>query len=92
MPQPILFPGEERSNAVRTNIAAHEPLAMRTFTPSQAVFGRSAGPFHVTPEGRRLYDFSSGVLVSNLGHNPRRWLQRFARYLQWTPDMLFGTP
>src|SRR5262249_41144907 len=34
-------------------------------------------------EGRRLYDFTSGVLVSNLGHNPRSWMQRFQRYLSW---------
>ena len=32
------------------------------------------------------------VLVANLGHNPRRWLQRFAKYAGWTPEMLFGTP
>lgn len=92
MPQPIQFPGENRSNAVRQVVAQHEPLALRTYTPSQAVFARSAGVFHYTPEGRKLYDFSSGVLVANLGHNPRRWLQRFAQYMQWQPDMLFGKP
>ena len=54
----------------------------RTFTPSQAVFAKSRR-FHWTPEGRRLYDFSSGVLVTNLGHNPTRWLKRFFDYLGW---------
>ena len=39
--------------------------------------------FHWTPEGRRLYDFTSGVLVANLGHNPRRWQHRFSEYLHW---------
>jgi 4-aminobutyrate aminotransferase-like enzyme len=92
MSQSIQFPGETRSNAVRQVVSQHEPLALRTFTPSQAVFSHSAGVFHVTPEGRRLYDFSSGVLVSNLGHNPRRWMQRFAKYMGWSPEMLFGTP
>jgi 4-aminobutyrate aminotransferase-like enzyme len=92
MPPAIQFPGESRSNAAREAVARTEPLALRTFTPSQAVFAKSAGVFHYTPEGRRLFDFSSGVLVSNLGHNPRRWLQRFAKYAGWTPDMLFGTP
>jgi 4-aminobutyrate aminotransferase-like enzyme len=60
-----------------------EPRSQRTFTPTQAVLARSAGVFHWTPEGRRLYDFSSGVLVSNLGHNPASWMRRFSGYLGW---------
>jgi 4-aminobutyrate aminotransferase-like enzyme len=90
MPQPIQFPGEERSNAARAQLTAGEPAALRTFTPTQAVFAKSAGAFHFTPEGRRLYDFTSGVLVSNLGHNPRRWMQRFALYMGWKPEHLTG--
>ena len=92
MSAPIQFPGEVQSNACREKITRSEPQALRTFTPSQAVFHRSAGIFHTTPEGRKLYDFTSGVLVANLGHNPRRWLQNYAKYLGWTPEMLFGTP
>lgn len=92
MSAPIQFPGEVQSNICREKITRSEPLALRTFTPSQAVFHRSAGIFHTTPEGRKLYDFTSGVLVANLGHNPRRWLQRYTKYLGWTPEMLFGTP
>ncbi|MEX0585382.1 MAG: hypothetical protein WD176_01970, partial [Pirellulales bacterium] len=90
MPQPIQFAGEERSNAARAALATGEPAALRTFTPTQAVFARSAGTFHFTPEGRRLYDFTSGVLVSNLGHNPRRWMQRFTQYMGWKPEHLTG--
>lgn len=88
MNQPIQFPNEDRSNAARRTIATKEPLALRTYTPSQAVFAKSAGPFHWTPEGRRLYDYSSGVLVSNLGHNPRNWLKRFFDYLGWNTAAL----
>ncbi|NOX57014.1 MAG: aspartate aminotransferase family protein [Planctomycetes bacterium] len=84
MVTPIQFPGEERSNAARRVVAEHEAVGLRTYTPSQAVLARSAGVFHWTPEGRRLYDFTSGVLVSNLGHNPRRWFRRFAEYLGWS--------
>ncbi len=84
----VHFEHEPRSNEVRTSIASHEPHSLRTFTPSQAVLARSAGVFHWTPEGRRLFDFTSGVLVANLGHNPRRWLKRFADYLGWTPEAL----
>src|SRR6187549_1578412 len=91
MPKPIEFPREDQSNAVRQTIATKEPYALRTFTPSQAVLAKSAGCFHWTPEGRRLYDYSSGVLVSNLGHNPKRWMQNFARYMGWGPEILSGS-
>lgn len=74
---------EARSNAEREQIARVEPKSLRTYTPTQAVLAKSAGVFHWTPEGRRLFDFSSGVLVANLGHNPVRWMGRFVEYLGW---------
>ncbi|HEY2837561.1 MAG TPA: aspartate aminotransferase family protein [Pirellulales bacterium] len=73
--------GEERSNELRRRSAQVEPRALRTFTPSLAVIDRSAGSYHWTPEGRMLADFSSGVLVANLGHNPTRWWLRTLEYL-----------
>jgi 4-aminobutyrate aminotransferase-like enzyme len=86
----IVFSGEDRSNASREVVASQEPVALRTFTPSQAVFVKSAGVFHWTAEGRRLYDFSSGVLVANLGHNPKSWAKRLVDYLGWTPEIFDG--
>src|SRR5205809_4789931 len=77
---------EASSNAARDVVARLEPRALRTFTPTQAVIAHSAGIYHWTPEGRRLYDFTSGVLVSNLGHNPTSWLRRFAKYMDWPAD------
>jgi 4-aminobutyrate aminotransferase-like enzyme len=73
--------GEEQSNAIRRRAAAVEPRALRTFTPSLTVIDRSAGSYHWTPEGRMLADFSSGVLVANLGHNPAHWWRRTSEYL-----------
>lgn len=90
MSRPIQFPHEDRSNTFRQTITGKEPVALRTFTPSQAVFAKSSGVFHWTADGRRLYDYSSGVLVANLGHNPRRWMQRFAGYMGWKPEHLSG--
>jgi 4-aminobutyrate aminotransferase-like enzyme len=90
MTTPIYFQGEDQSNAVRRTIARQEPQALRTFTPSQMVLARSQGVFHWTPEGRRLYDYSSGVLVANLGHNPLRWMKRFAAYLGWSGELFSG--
>jgi len=84
----IEFPDEVRSNEVRQTAGLTEPHSLRTFTPSQAVLAKSAGVFHWTPEGRRLYDYSSGVLVANLGHNPVGWMKRFQKYLGWSADQL----
>lgn len=81
VPPPVQHAGEEQSNAIRRRLAAVEPHALRTFTPSMAVLARSAGSYHFTPEGRKLADFTSGVLVANLGHNPTRWWQRVVQYL-----------
>jgi 4-aminobutyrate aminotransferase-like enzyme len=90
MTSALHHPREDRSNTLRDDLARLEPRALRTFTPSQAILSRSAGIFHWTPEGRRLYDFTSGVLVANLGHNPTRWMQRFASYLGWKAEHLAG--
>lgn len=80
---PIHHPAEPTSNAARDTVTRIEPRSLRTFTPTQAVLAKSAGIYHWTPEGRRLYDFTSGVLVSNLGHNPTRWTRRFFNYMGW---------
>ena len=75
--------GEEQSNQDRDCLAACEPRSLRTFTPSQAILSRSSGVFHWTPEGRKLFDFTSGVLVANLGHNPTGWMKRFVANMGW---------
>jgi len=79
----VAHPHEPHSNAARAAAAEVEPRSLRTFTPSQAVLAKSAGVFHWTPDGRRLFDFTSGVLVANLGHNPTGWMRRFTKYMCW---------
>jgi 4-aminobutyrate aminotransferase-like enzyme len=86
-PHLIQHPDEATSNAGRAAVALFEPRSLRTYTPTQAVIAKSAGIYHWTPEGRRLYDFTSGVLVANLGHNPASWMKRFTRYMGWPPDV-----
>ena len=78
-----IFPDERLGNADRERIAAIEPIATRTYTPTQAVIDRSAGVYFWTTDGRRLLDFTSGVLVANLGHNPTSWTERFLESLGW---------
>jgi 4-aminobutyrate aminotransferase-like enzyme len=82
---PLCHLEEPHSNSVRDDLIRFEPRSMRTYTPTQAVLARSAGIYHWTPEGRRLYDFTSGVLVTNLGHNPQRWMERFFSHIGWRP-------
>src|SRR5438128_5071283 len=84
MNAPLPHPHESQSNAAREVAAAYEPRALRTYTPTQAVLARSAGVYHWTAEGRRLYDFTSGVLVANLGHNVYSWLRRHGDYMGWS--------
>lgn len=83
MTTPLQHPQEKHSNQDREALTKLEPIALRTFTPTQAILQKSAGCFHWTPEGRQLYDFTSGVLVANLGHNPQSWMKRFLELLRW---------
>ncbi len=83
MTTPIHHTGESSGNDLRDALARVEPRSLRTFTPTQAVIASSAGVYHWTPEGRRLFDFTSGVLVSNLGHNPSNWMRRFGSLMGW---------
>src|SRR5262245_13909777 len=86
MTAPIHHANETASNADRDTAARFEPKSLRTYTSSQAVLAKSAGVYHWPPEGRKLFDFSSGVLVANLGHNPSSWMQKFAGYMGWTGE------
>jgi 4-aminobutyrate aminotransferase-like enzyme len=79
----IEHPGETRSNAIRRVIGEREPVSLRTYTPTQVSIARSAGVFHWTADGRKLYDYTSGVLVANLGHNPIDWHRKFLGYMGW---------
>jgi acetylornithine/succinyldiaminopimelate/putrescine aminotransferase len=84
------FPHEPHSNSERMRIAETEPIASRTFTPTQVVIAKSSGVFHWTPEGHQLFDFTSGVLVSNLGHHPVQWTKNYLKYLQMDKVQMKG--
>jgi 4-aminobutyrate aminotransferase-like enzyme len=79
---------EPESVLIRQDADQFEPKSIRTYSPSRAVISTSAGSWHWTPEGRKLLDYTSGVLVANLGHNPTDWMQRFCDYMSWTPQIL----
>jgi 4-aminobutyrate aminotransferase-like enzyme len=91
MTAPIHHASETASNNDRDMVVRFEPKSLRTYTPTQAVLAKSAGVYHWTPEGRKLYDFSSGVLVANLGHNPSAWMQKLVAYMGWSNTPWQGT-
>lgn len=72
----ITHTNEPTSNDLRATLENTEPHCLRTQTTSMAVLAKSEGSYHFTPEGRKLADFTSGVLVANIGHNPKRWWKR----------------
>lgn len=78
---PIQHTGEDQGNELRVRLHGIEPQCLRTQTPSMAMIARSAGSYHWTVEGRKLADFTSGVLVANLGHNPVSWWEKLFGYL-----------
>src|SRR5436190_9719517 len=67
----------------REIIERTEPKAQRTYTPTMAVIAKSAGPYHWTSDGRKLLDYTSGVLVANLGHNPTQLHNRTLELMGW---------
>ncbi len=83
-------PNEPQSNEARKQLSQVEPIAQRTYTPSLGIISKAAGSFVWTQEGRKLYDFTSGVLVANLGHHPKTWLQRVLKEMGW--DQLEASP
>ena len=90
--EPIRLPGEELSNEARRIAAETESPAQRAPTPILPVIAKSAGVFHWTPEGRRIYDYTSGTLVANLGHNHAEWLRALMNYMGWNASPRMDEP
>lgn len=81
----IRHAGEPEGNAIRERLEAVSSPGQRTYTPSQAAIARAQGCSLSTVDGRCLVDFSSGVLVTNLGHGHPLFEERFAAYCNGLP-------
>lgn len=81
----IQHAGEPKGNAIRSRMAAVLGRAQRTYTPTQAVIERAAGCKLWTADGRELIDFTSGVLVANLGHAHPRFEALYRKYCAQLP-------
>ena len=85
MAAPIQHDGEPRANAIRARLDAVAGRGLRTYTPTQIVVESAHGCTLRTADGRELIDFTSGVLVSNLGYAHPRFEDRYRHYCAQLP-------
>jgi 4-aminobutyrate aminotransferase-like enzyme len=90
MSGPIQHEGEPRGNAIRNRLHAVQGLGQRTYTPSQAVVERACGSTLWTVDGRELIDFTSGVLVANLGHAHPAFELKYSQYIAGYPRTAYN--
>jgi 4-aminobutyrate aminotransferase-like enzyme len=81
----IYHENEPRANALRARLDAINGLGQRTYTPTQLVIAHAKGVRLWTVDGMELFDFTSGVLVSNLGHNHALFEERYRHYCAELP-------
>ncbi|NUM53628.1 MAG: aspartate aminotransferase family protein [Candidatus Hydrogenedentes bacterium] len=85
MAQSIEHENEPRGNAIRARLDAINGRGQRTFTPTQVVIASAKGARLWTVDGHELIDFTSGVLVSNLGHSHALFEERYRHYCAELP-------
>ena len=81
----IQHEGEPKGNAVRRRLDAVVGRSLRTYTPSQLVLKKAKGCWLWTVDGRKLVDFTSGVLVMNLGHAHAGFEKLYKHYSEGLP-------
>ncbi len=77
--------GEPAANKARAATHRLVPRGHKTYTPTQLVVRRASGCYLETVDGARLLDFSSGVLVANLGHDHPEFEARRAELVEGAP-------
>lgn len=81
----IAHPGESAANAVRSKLDKFVGKGQRTFTPSQLTVAKARGCRIWTVDGRSLIDFTSGVLVANLGYGHPKFEMLYRKYAAGLP-------
>lgn len=85
MTSSIQHKSEPKANAVRRRLDKVVGRGLRTYTPSQLVVKKAKGCYIWTVDGRKLIDFTSGVLVTNLGHAHPGFERRLKQYAAGLP-------
>jgi 4-aminobutyrate aminotransferase-like enzyme len=83
--QSICHPNEPKGNAIRKRLDKAVGRGLRTYTPTQLVVAKAKGCHLWTVDGRKLVDFTSGVLVANLGHDHPLFERQYRRYAGGMP-------
>lgn len=81
----ILHPDENKGNYYRELWTKYVGRGQQTYTPSQIVVDKAQGVYLWTIDGRKLTDFTSGVLVSNLGYAHPKFETKFKEYYKQLP-------
>ncbi|HOC68145.1 MAG: 4-aminobutyrate aminotransferase GabT [Candidatus Hydrogenedentes bacterium ADurb.Bin101] len=76
---------EPRGNAIRHEVATYIGLGQNTYTPTQVAVAKAKGCHLWTVDGRKLVDFTSGVLVQNLGYRHPKFEKYWASYRNGLP-------
>lgn len=77
--------GEPQGNALRQCLNKTVGRGQRTYTPSLVAVAKAKGCHLWTADGRKLIDFASGVLVTNLGHGHAAFERRYRAYSRGLP-------
>ncbi|GMV94229.1 MAG: aspartate aminotransferase family protein [Candidatus Hydrogenedentota bacterium] len=85
MQHSITHDGEPKANELRKRLSAVSGIGQRTYTPTQIVVEKAKGCRLWTVDGQELLDFTSGVLVANLGHGHEGFETQYAKYADSLP-------
>lgn len=81
----IQHENEPRGNAIREMADKYIGLGLSTYTPTQLVIAKAKGRYLHTVDGRKLVDFTSGVLVQNLGYDHPAFMKYSEKYKKGLP-------
>jgi 4-aminobutyrate aminotransferase-like enzyme len=88
--EPIQHDQEPEGNRVRAGRSTLIGRGQSTYTPTEMVVAKAAGCYLWTADGRRLTDFTSGVLVANLGHAHKGFERACANYAGQLPRTTYN--
>ena len=76
---------EPKANAIRKMADTYIGQGQSTYTPTQLVVEKAKGRYLFTVDKRRLVDFTSGVLVHNLGYGHSLFVKYSKQYKKGLP-------
>ncbi len=87
---PVQHENEPLGNAIRKQMSRYIGVGQSTYTPTEIVVEKARGRCLYTVDGRRLWDFTSGVLVQNLGYAHAKFEKYVARYKKGLPRNMYN--